>query len=136
MTKCYNQNSAGDCGLIQRLKTLQAEKREIDDQIKAYQSNDICVVGNFIKFLEDLDKNGCFRFCGHYMSSRIQDCFIVNGTTYLEKTLSTYSASDIQTICDELKALTYRANIIQEKEELSNKLAAEIKEIKDALGIE
>ena len=54
----------------------------------------------------------------------------------LEIALKQFSTHDVHIIYDELKALSFKVDVLKEKEELSNKLAAEIKEIKDTLGIE
>ena len=139
--KCYNQGASGDCNLIQILKELQAQKREADSKIDAYTKHSKDVVSNFIMFLAALEEQGCFRLCKSSSFSRelsgINLCFDSEiGMLYLENVLKNYSIDDIQILCDELKALSYKKRTIDEQRKISNKLGAEIKQIKDSLGIE
>ena len=138
--KCYNQGSTGDCNLIQRLKELQAQKREADNKIEAYTKNSTNIVSKFIMFLKSLEKQGCFDYCKssfiYEFTSGIQVHFDQWGTSKLEQVLDSFSTNDIQTLCDELKMLSYKKSVIDEQSEISKKLGAEIKEIKDTLGIE
>ena len=87
-----------------------------------------------------MEKTGCFRYCNDRIrwdySSGVRQHFEYHGIRTLEHVLGSFSENSVQLICNELKDLSNKANIIAEKRELSNKLDAEIKEIKDTLGIE
>lgn len=138
--RCYNQSAAGDCNLIQKLKELQAQKREAGNKIDAYTKHSKDIVSNFIVFLRALERQGCFDFC---RSSKIYDFksgielhLDSHGTSKLERALENFSTNDIQTLCDELKALSYKKSIVDEQSEISKRLDAEIQEIKGRLGIE
>lgn len=139
-SKCNYEGGTGSCSLIQKLQLLQAEKREIDKEIGAYTSNSLDTVAQFISFLVELEKNGLFTLCRttwlDNRSTGVQIHFQTHSTSVLEKSLKRFSSSDIQAFCDELKALSYKTDIVAEKRQISDKLAAEIKEIKDTLGIE
>ena len=106
-----------------------------------YIKNRQGIVSNFIGLLKALEDQGCFRGCRNSWLDRgasgIEICFGSNlGMVYLENALQNYSIDDIQTLCDELKMLSNKNSVINEQRNISNKLGAEIKQIKDSLGIE
>jgi hypothetical protein len=139
-SECQHVDSTGECSLIQRLKELQAQKKEVDKQIKDYERNSCSMVDNFIKLLAEMERAGCFIYCNDRLrrdySSGVRKHFEYHGTSHLEYALGSFSENGIQLICNELKDLSNKVNIIAEKQKMSNKLAEEIKEIKDTLGIE
>lgn len=137
--ECKHVNSTGECSLIQRLKELQAQKKEVDKQIKEYKGNNRILANNFIKLLAELERNGCFEYCNYrnrWTDSGVRQYFEYHNVSALEHALHSFSKNDIQSICNEIKQLSDKANIIAEKQELSNNLADQIKAIKDTLGIE
>lgn len=139
-SECKHTNSTGECSLIQRLKELQTQKKDVDKQIKKYEGNNCILTPKFIELLALLERQGCFVYCDYRrrwsdrcgIRQYIEDC----GVYELENVIGSFSKNDIQKICNELNTLSDKANIIAEKRELSNKLADEIKEIKNTLGIE
>lgn len=139
-SECQHVDSTGECSLIQRLKELQAQKKEVDKQIKDYERNSCSMADNFIKLLVEMEKSGCFVYCNDRVwrdyNSGVRKHFEYHGTSHLEHALGSFSANGIQLMLNELKDLSNKITIITEKRELSNKLAEEIKEIKDTLGIE
>lgn len=138
--ECRYVNSTGECSLIQRLKELQTQKKEVDKQIEKYKTNNCSLVDNFIKLLVEMEQSYCFMYCTdrmrHDYGSGIRKEFEYHGTSRLEHALLSFSKNEVQLICNELKELADKANIVAEKQELSKNLADQIKEIKDTLGIE
>lgn len=138
--KCNYESSTGECSLIQKLKELQTQKKEVDKQIEDYEKSRSASADNFINLLVEMEKAQCFMFCNSRIirdhESGVNKHFEYYGTSHLERVLGSFSENQVQLICNELKNLSNKVNTIAEKREASNKLAAEIKEIKDALGIE
>lgn len=87
-----------------------------------------------------MEKVHCFLYCNdsawYHDEHGVSKHFKYHGTSHLEHALGSFSENDIKLICDELNGLSNKVNIIAEKREISNKLADQIKEIKDTLGIE
>jgi hypothetical protein len=141
VTECKHVGSSGDCNLIQKLKELQAEKKEVDQQIVAYEKCDCSIITKFVDFMVALHEDSTalpyydWHRSGSY-STRIRDYYNYRNARILERPLSKFTMSDIEEICNELKLVKKRTEVLCEKRELSQKLATQIKEIKDTLGIE
>lgn len=139
-SECQHVDSTGECSLIQKLKELQTQKKEVDKQIKEYERNSCSMADNFINLLAEMEKAGCFIYCNDRVwrdyNSGVRKHFEYHGTSHLEYALGSFSENSVQLICNEIKDLSNKVNIIAEKRELSNKLAEKIKDIKDKLGIE
>ena len=137
---CAYESSNGDCSLIQKLKELQAQKKEVDKQIKNYAESHCASVDNFVALLVKMEEAKCFLYCNHGIfldhESGVRKHFEYSGTSHLEYALGFFSENSVRLMCNELKDLSNKVNVIAEKKELANKLTAEIKKIKDTLGIE
>lgn len=137
---CVYESSIGDCSLIQKLKELQAQKKEVDKQIKNYAESHCASVDNFVNLLVKMEEAKCFSYCNERLlrdyESGIRKHFEYSGTSHLEYVLGSFSENGVQLICNELKDLSNKVNTIAKKRELANKLDTEIKKIKDTLGIE
>ena len=141
ITACRHISNSGECDLIQKLKELQAMKKEVDQQIAAYEKCDCSMITKFVDFMVALheDRNALPYYDWHSFgsySNKIRDHYNYHNVSILERPLSEFTESDIEEICNELKLVKKRTEVLCEKRELSQKLAAQIKEVKDTLGIE
>lgn len=140
ITECKHIGGSGDCNLIQKLKELQAEKKEVDKQIADYEKCDCSMITKFVDFMVTLHEDNALPYHDWYSckgySAKIRDYYNYHNARILERPLSQFTMSDIEEICNELKLVKKRTEVLEEKRELSKKLADEIKGIKDTLGIE
>lgn len=85
--KCLHESSTGNCNLIQRLRELQAQKKEVDRQIKNYKENHFASVDNFIKLLSKMEEAKCFSYCNERLlrdyDSGVRKHFEYHGTSKL-----------------------------------------------------
>ena len=141
---CNNFSNNGDCNLIQKLKELQAKKRDIDSKIKSYSNNSEVNLLTFVELLSDMEFYG-FEMRRDYRSYHNPGCYNswikrtfsdFYGVDRFEKIMEQMTDADIDKIHDELKSFKHRTAILGELQQQSSALEAEIKEIKDTLGIE
>ena len=141
--KCNYENSTGDCGLIQKLKDLQSQKKEVDAKIKSYEQNQQVTFSSFFELLvkmEDHDFEMGYDY-SRYLGpegkrSRIKQSFNSFGVNRFELVINQIPNKDIDQIYYELKAIKNKANFLCELQQQSSALGTEIKNIKDILGIE
>lgn len=140
---CNNFSSNGDCNLIQKLKELQIKKRDVDSKIKSYSNNGEVNLLTFIELLSDMEFYG-FEMRREYRSYHNPGCYNswikrtfsdFYGVGRFEKIMEQMTDADIDKIHEELKSFKHRTVILGELQQQSSALEAEIKEIKDALGI-
>lgn len=141
---CNNLSNNGDCNLIQKLKELQAKKRDTDSKIKSYSNNSEVNLLTFVELLSDMEFYG-FEMRREYRSYHNLGCYNswikrtfsdFYGVGRFEKIMEQMTDADIDKIHDELKSFKHRTAILGELQQQSSALEAEIKEIKDTLGIE
>ena len=143
-TKCAYESSTGDCSLIQRLKDLQAQKKEIDAKIKSYEEKCPATLSSFIELLVKMED--CRFEMGREDRSYLQPGVRVSrikrsfsdfcGVGRFEHVIGQVTDRDIDNIYNELKAIKHRTNFLHELQQQAAALAEEIKNIKDTLGIE
>lgn len=141
---CEFMGTSESCSLVQQLKDKQAEKREIDNKIKAFEQSEPVVLEKFIELLLRLEKANfemgmdyrLYHKPGVY-SSRIKNTFNgCYGIQRFEGVIDQVSDTDIDTIYTELNAVKNRASVLSGLRKQSLALAGEIEKIKDQLGIE
>jgi hypothetical protein len=139
--ECKHVDSAGECSLVQKLKELQAKQRDIDSKIKSHNDGNLAT---FIEFLCNMEAHGfemrreyrSYHNPGYYNSWVKRTFFDFYGFSKFEKVVEKMTDEDIDKIHEELKSFKHRASIRNELQHQSSVLKAEIKEIKDTLGIE
>lgn len=141
---CGFMSTNESCSLVQQLKDKQAEKREIDNKIKAFEQSEPVVLEKFIELLLRLEKAGFemrmdyrpYHKLGVY-NSKIKDTFNgYYGIQQFEGVIDQVPDTDIDAICIELKAVKNRVSVLIGLRQQSSVLAEEVKRIKDQLGIE
>ena len=141
---CNNLGNNGDCNLIQKLKELQAKKRDTDSKIKSYNNNSEVNLLTFIELLSSIELYG-FEMRREYRSYHNPGCYNswikrtfsdFYGVGRFEEIMTKMTDADIDKIHEELKSFKHRAAILGELQQQSSVLETEIKEVKDALGIE
>lgn len=133
---CGFMSTNESCSLVKQLKDKQAEKREIDNKIKAFEQSEPVVLEKFIELLLRLEKAG-FEMRMDYRNSRIKDTFNgYYGIQRFEGVIDQVPDTDIDAIYIELKAVKNRASVLSGLRQQSSVLAEEVKKIKDQLGIE
>ena len=141
---CGFMSTNESCSLVQQLKDKQAEKREIDNKIKAFEQSEPVVLEKFIELLLRLEKAN-FEMKADYRSyhkpgvynSRVKDTFNgYYGVQRFEGVIDQMPDTDIDTIYTELKAVKNRASVLSGLRQQSLALAEEIEKVKDQLGIE
>ena len=141
---CNHLSNNGDCNLIQKLKELQAKKRDTDSKIKSYSNNSEVNLLTFIELLSDMEFYG-FEMRREYHSYHNPGCYNswikrtfsdFYGVGRFEKIMEQMTDADIDKIHEELKSFKHRASILSELQQQSSDLDTEIKATKDALGIE
>jgi len=141
---CNNLSNNGDCNLIQKLKELQTKKRDVDSKIKSYNKHGDVNLSTFIKLLATMEAYHFEMKCDYrsyhnpgYYDSWIRMSFSdFYGMSRFEQVVDKMTDEDIDKIHEELKSIKHRAIILGELQQQSSALEAEIKEIKDTLGIE
>lgn len=144
ITVCNNISNNGDCNLIQKLKDLQAKKRDTDSKIKQYSAHCDANLSTFIELLCGMECHGfemkreyrSYHNPGYYNSWIKRTFFDFCGIGRFEKVIDQMTDEDIDKIHEELKSFKHRTSILSELQHQSSELAAEIKDIKDTLGIE
>ena len=141
---CNNLSNNGDCNLIQKLKELQAKKRDTDSKIKSYSNNSEVNLLTFIELLSDMEFYG-FEMRREYHSYHNPGCYNswikrtfsdFYGVGRFEKIMEQMTDADIDKIHDELKSFKHRTATLGELQQQASALEVEIKAIKDTLGIE
>lgn len=141
---CGFMSTNESCSLVQQLKDKQAEKREIDNKIKAFEQSEPVVLEKFIELLLRLEK-ASFEMGRDYRTyhkpgvynSRIKDTFNgYYGIQRFEGVIDQVPDTDIDAIYIELKAVKNRASVLIGLHQQSSALAEEIEKVKDQLGIE
>lgn len=141
---CNNLSNNGDCNLIQKLKELQAKKRDVDSKIKSYSGYSDVNLLTFIELLSNMECYG-FEMRREYRSYHNPGCYNSRirctfsdfyGVGMFEQVIDKMTDADIDKIHEELKSFKHRATILGELQQQSSALKAQIKEIKDTLGIE
>lgn len=138
---CQHIGGTADCSLVQRLRELQLTKKDVDTQIATYEKCDKSVAPKTINFIvalhEDSSALPYWNPHSYYSyTEKVSNHFNYYGARVLEFPLSKFTIEDIEDICNELKLVKRRTEVLEEKRELSKNLTTQIKEIKDALGIE
>lgn len=141
---CGFMSTNEGCSLMQQLKDKQAEKRGIDNKIKAFEQSEPVVLEKFIELLLRLEKASFemgmdyrpYHKPGAY-NSKIKDTFNgYYGIQRFEGVIGQVPDTDIDAIYIELKAVKNRASVLIGLRQQSSVLAEEVKKIKDQLGIE
>ena len=136
MASCQFESSNNDCSLVQQLKDKQAQKRNLEKEIKDYATNSPAVVTNLCKFLKELEQSG------FHMDSRFgRSCLEYSmgssmGMVLIERALCQMTDGDVRGIGKELCAIRDRRQTISEKEASLAVICADIAIIKTQLGIE
>lgn len=141
---CEFMGTNESCSLVQQLKDKQAEKREIDNKVKAFEQGEPVALDKFIELLLRLEK-ASFEMGMDYRpyhkpgvyNSRIKDTFNgYYGIQRFEGIIDQVPDTDIDAIYIELKAMKNRASVLSGLRQQSSVLAEEIEKVKDQLGIE
>ena len=134
-TVCKHISNNGDCNLIQKLKELQAKKRDVDSKITLYSNNSDVNLATFIELLADMETYG-FEMRREYRSyyntghsnSWIKYTFSDRyGVGRFEQIIEKITDEDIDKIHEELKSFKHRASILSELQQQSSELDTEIK---------
>lgn len=141
---CQFESNNSDCSLIQKLKDKQAQKKEIDSNIKAYGNNDPAVISTFVELLLKLEANGVemgvdyrsYHMPGVYNSRLKDSLFRYNDETCFRRVISEMTDESIDAIYTELKAIKNWTITYEDMVNRSKILGEEIQQIKDQLGIE
>jgi hypothetical protein len=138
---CQHVGGTEDCSLVQKLRELQLTKKDVDNQIATYEKCDKSVAPKTIDLIVALHEDSCalpyWNPHSYYSyTEKVRSHFDYYGSKVLEWPLSKFTIDDIEEMCNELKLVKRRTEILEEKRELSKKLTEQIKEIKDTLGIE
>ena len=137
---CEFAIDVGDCSLIQQLKQKQADKRELDAKIKAFESARLEHITHFVTFLMAMERLGFEMerdYSRSFYNSSIYHYFQYRGgVTKLEDILCDMTDNGLNLMFDELRNLRNKAAIISEYRAKSSQLYDEIAELKTKLGIE
>lgn len=137
---CQFTVDTGDCSLIQQLKQKQADKRELDAKIKAFESARLENVTHFVTFLMAMERIGFEMerdYSRSFYNSAIYHYFQHRGgTAKLEDILCDTTDNELNLMFEELRNLRNKAAIISEYRAKSSQLYDEIAELKTKLGIE
>lgn len=136
MASCQFESSNNDCSLVQQLKDKQAQKRNLEKEIKDYAANSPAVVTNLHKFLRELERSG-FHMDSRFGRSCLEyDMGSSMGMVLIERALCQMTDDDVRGIGEELCAIRDRRRTISEKESALAVICADIAILKVQLGIE
>ena len=136
MASCQFESSNNDCSLVQQLKDKQAQKRNLEQEIKDYATKSPAVVTNLHKFLKELERSGFHTDSRFGRSCLEYDMGSSMGMVLIERALCLMTDDDVRGIGEELCAIRDRRRTISEKESALAVICTEIAIIKTQLGIE
>lgn len=140
---CKLNGANQECELIRELRINQEELRKINESLKSLEEYSPKLLNCMIKILLISERTELSYFIRRYISSykpfseNIQDFFSMYGGVHaIQQALMNVSIDDIDNMCEELKKLKERGELIYQYSEEKKNTEKKIADMKEKLGIE
>ena len=130
--QCKHESHTQSCNLVEKLKVKQAEKRQINEELRGLHNPPETNLLGIRRFYDLFMDSFVGTRCSRCPCATEQDILIMAISNVIDR----LSSEDVDTICSDIKQIKSRQELIKTKVSCAVQLDVEIADIKAALGID